>query len=102
MQPVQPLPLSPPTVGAYAPGAGSLGDAPPPGALSPFERLLDEARVRDVVAQQAVEQFARGGDPGRIHEVMIAASKAEIALRTVASVRTKLLDAYRDLQHVIA
>src|SRR4051812_11350337 len=65
-----------------------------------FGRLLDDARARDVQAQQSVEAFARSDDPGRLHETMVAVSKAEIALRTVAAVRNKLMDAYRDLQHV--
>lgn len=65
-----------------------------------LDRMVRDARQRDVTAQEAVESFARGDDPGRIHEVMVAATKAEIALRTMTSVRNKLLEAYRDLQHV--
>lgn len=76
------------------PGADAAGFQ---GALF---RALDDARQRDVVAQQAVEAFARGDDQGRLHETMLALSKAEISLRTVASVRSKLVDAYRELLHV--
>jgi flagellar hook-basal body complex protein FliE len=87
-------------------GPGERIELLAPGADGGFapalQRLLDHARQRDVVAQQAVDRFARGDDPGRIHETMVAVSKAEIALRTVAAVRNKLLEAYRDLQHVTA
>lgn len=89
--------------GALAPigGGGGLGAPVNPGALSgAFSQLIDDARKRDVVAQDAVESFARNEDPGRIHETMVAVSKAEISLRTLASVRNKLIDAYHELLHV--
>jgi flagellar hook-basal body complex protein FliE len=80
--------------------AARPGGADGEGFSALLDRMVREARGRDVVAQEAVESFARGDDPGRIHEVMVAATKAEIALRTMTSVRNKLLEAYRDLQHV--
>lgn len=77
-------------------------DGAPRGAGSVFGGLLEDARDKDVQAQRAIEAFARSDDPGRLHETMVAVSKSEIALRTVVAVRNKLLDAYRDLQHVTA
>ncbi len=82
-------------------GLSGLGGA----ALGPsfsgqLGELLADSRQRDTEAQEAVESFSRTDDPGRIHETMIALSKAEISLRTVASVRNKLIDAYRELLHV--
>ncbi len=71
-----------------------------PGYAGAFGQLLDEARHRDVIAQDAIEAFARNEDPGRIHETMVAMSKAEISLRTFSSVRNKLIDAYHELLHV--
>ena len=72
----------------------------PGGLAGAFNQLVDDARRRDVIAQDAVESFARNEDPGRIHETMVAVSKAEISLRTLASVRNKLIEAYHELLHV--
>lgn len=109
------VPLAQPQPGALpspAPWAiarqAPLVDLPGGSARSPegfgslLAQMVEDARRRDVEAQQRIEAFARGEEPGRIHEIMVAVTKAEIALRTVVSVRNKLLEAYRDLQHMTA
>ena len=86
---------------------GGLGLSSPPlsalqsgGFAAELERLVGDARGRAAVSQESVEAFARTEQPGRIHEVLIAATKAEISLRTLVTVRNKLVDAYKDLLHV--
>lgn len=70
------------------------------GFSAELSRLVDDVRERGTVAQGEVEGFARVETPGRVHEVLIAATKAEIALRTMVTVRNKLVDAYKELLHV--
>ncbi|MCS6915111.1 MAG: flagellar hook-basal body complex protein FliE [Myxococcota bacterium] len=78
------------------------GVSAPQGFGSLLAQMIEDARRHDVEAQQRIEAFAQAEEPGRIHEIMVAVAKAEIALRTVVSVRNKLLEAYRDLQHMTA
>ena len=72
-----------------------------PAAGSGFSDLLSgaitEARARDQVATDSAVAFAHG-DPGvGIHEVMIASEKANVSLRYAATLKNKLLEAYREL-----
>lgn len=80
------------------PAQGSSGAPATP--MAAFANVLDEARLRGEQSQAAIESFSRVDQPGRIHETVVAATKAEISLRTLVTVRNKLLEAYRDLLHV--
>lgn len=62
-----------------------------------FGHILTEARGLENQASTAQDRFA-AGDPGMgIHEVMIATEKANIAVRYAATLKNKVLEAYREL-----
>ena len=76
--------------------------APPQAANAglPFENLLKDAiasaNQRQAVSDQATAAFAAGASDD-IHGTMIASKEAEIELKLVANVRSKLVDAFNDL-----
>ncbi len=74
-----------------------------PAAGSGFSDLLSgaitEARAREQVAADAAVGFANGDPAVGIHEVMIASEKANVSLRYAATLKNKLLEAYRELMN---
>ena len=91
-----------PDAAGGAPFIAPDGAAPASPSFSGLlEHLVNDTRTRDIEAQRSIEAFARGDDPGRIHEVMVAVSKAEIALRTMASVKSKMLSAFKEIQQIM-
>src|SRR5579872_1403072 len=66
----------------------------------PFADLLKDAiasaNTREAVATLATSAFAAGASDD-IHGTMIASKEAEIELKLVANVRSKLVDAFNDL-----
>lgn len=69
---------------------------------SGFSDLIKQAvnRVNDmkIEADQSVEQLAKG-EVG-IHETMIAMQKADISMRLLLQVRSKVMDAYREVMRM--
>ncbi|MFZ5832855.1 MAG: flagellar hook-basal body complex protein FliE [Planctomycetota bacterium] len=64
--------------------------------------LLDsirEVNAMQVQADQAVEQFATGGDVNPA-EVLTAVQKADIAFKMMLQVRNKLVQAYEEVQAI--
>jgi len=57
---------------------------------------LAEANKADFTASQKVQALASGAIDD-LHGTMIAVKEADIALKLVGSVRTKLLDAFQEL-----
>jgi flagellar hook-basal body complex protein FliE len=74
--------------------------APEKTSAIPFGDLLSEAVMhankQGVSAEQAVQAFAAGARDD-IHGTMIAVKEAEIELKLVSNVRTKLVEAFNDL-----
>lgn len=68
-----------------------LGDA--------FSKALADARVLEATSTQASEQFAAGDASVGIHEVVIAAEKANLALRYATTLKNKAIEAYRELMN---
>ena len=72
----------------------------PEASAIPFGDMLSEAvahaNARGVSAEQAVQAFAAGARDD-IHGTMIAVKEAEIELKLVSNVRTKLVEAFNDL-----
>jgi flagellar hook-basal body complex protein FliE len=66
----------------------------------PFGDMLSEAvmhaNATGVSAEHAVQSFAAGARDD-IHGTMIAVKEAEIELKLVSNVRTKLVEAFNDL-----
>ncbi len=66
---------------------------------SAFEHALHQARELEHSSTQASEQFANGDPSMGIHEVMIAAEKASLAVRYTTTLKNKALEAYRELMN---
>ena len=64
-----------------------------------FTKALSEARGLEKESASSAERFAQG-DPGvGIHEVVIAAEKANISLRYMTTLKNKAIEAYRELMN---
>jgi flagellar hook-basal body complex protein FliE len=68
-------------------------------AGEPFIEALESARRTETDATKAAESFAKGDPSIGIHEVVIAAEKANIAVRYATTLKNKALEAYRELMN---
>ena len=78
-----------------------ISDSPKvPGGKDSFGELLTKsiAKVNDLQneANVAVEKLA-SGESKNLHETLLAVEKADIAFRTMNQVRTKVIDAYKEI-----
>jgi flagellar hook-basal body complex protein FliE len=64
-----------------------------------LRELFDEVNAREAHATQAAEQFA-SGDRNDIHGTMIALEQADISFRFVSNVRSRLVEAYREVMRM--
>jgi flagellar hook-basal body complex protein FliE len=83
---------------AFAPAAGAAEPAEPSGISfgDVLGKLVETANRADAVASQKMEALASGaGDD--LHGTMIATKEADISVKLVASIRTKLLDAFNEI-----
>jgi flagellar hook-basal body complex protein FliE len=60
---------------------------------------VDQASGAERASDDMADRFAAGDPAIGIHEVMIASEKANIAVRYAATLKNKLLDAYRELMN---
>ena len=60
---------------------------------------LEEVNSLQKNVDQLTDTFLAGG-PVEIHEMLIAAEKADIALRQTVAVRDKLIDAYKQIANM--
>ena len=83
-------PSSAPSVGG-APGAGgaSFGDV--------LGGALKDAASAERGADQAARAFAAGDPKAGIHEVVIAAEKATIAVKFAVTLKNRAIEAYKEL-----
>src|SRR5215813_5756498 len=101
----EPVPTGRTAGAAGSTGAGVIGTAG--GSAAPkgtgFEDVLGnalgEAGKAERVSNDAAERFAAGDPQMGIHEVMIAAEKANISVRYAVTLKNKLLEAYRELMN---
>lgn len=78
-------------------GAGQVAETTPQISFeNVLGRLVDGAASADRAAEAQVEALAVGASDD-LHGTMISVKEAEISLKLVASVRTKLLDAFHEL-----
>lgn len=73
-----------------------------PGGLDFAERVrevLDEANAHQVRATEASEAYANG-DRNDIHGTMIALEQADVTFRLVSSIRSRLVEAYREVMRM--
>jgi flagellar hook-basal body complex protein FliE len=64
-----------------------------------FGKALEEATHAEQNATQTSAQFAKDDPTIGIHEVMIAAEKANIAVRYATTLKNKAVEAYRELMN---
>jgi flagellar hook-basal body complex protein FliE len=64
-----------------------------------FSKALEDASKAEHTSTQAAEAFAKGDPNMGIHEVMIAAEKANISVRYATTLKNKALEAYRELMN---
>lgn len=78
-------------------GAPSVGEA---GGAKSFGEFLQDSigKVNGLQqeANMAMEKLA-SGESQNLHETLLAVEKADIAFRTMNQVRTKVIDAYREI-----
>lgn len=67
--------------------------------LSSMIGALGQTNDLQNAAEEAEIQFALG-DASNTHDLLIAESKAEVALQYTVAVRDKLIDAYRELMQM--
>jgi flagellar hook-basal body complex protein FliE len=101
MDPLQNLqslsPLSP--LGPGGPGAGQAGGAEGPD----FGDLLKQAMSEVNEASATAEGEARNlmvGDSADMHSAMLAVQKADLSFQMMMAVRSKLIDAYREVMRM--
>jgi flagellar hook-basal body complex protein FliE len=103
------LPLSSPHIGeltsphiSETPGVGITGAVPHPEQIGGpsfgevFTDALASANQKNIEATNASKAFADGVRDD-IHGTMIALKEADIELKLVSNVRTKMVDAFNDL-----
>jgi flagellar hook-basal body complex protein FliE len=64
-----------------------------------FGKALADARGLENQASDAAQRFASGDPSMGIHEVVIAAEKANIAVRYATTLKNKAVEAYRELMN---
>ena len=64
-----------------------------------FGKALADARGLEDKASEAAQKFAAGDPSMGIHEVVIAAEKANIAVRYATTLKNKAVEAYRELMN---
>jgi flagellar hook-basal body complex protein FliE len=76
------------------PGVGGTGDAKSFGEF--LSDSIGKVNAMQTEANVAMEKLA-SGESQNLHETLLAVEKADIAFRTMNQVRTKVIDAYREI-----
>lgn len=83
-----------------------IRDSVSPRAVAPFRgfgelfgRALDQVDALQQRADHIVAQFVAGQGPD-VHDVMIAAQQAYLALQTVVQIRDRAVAAYQDIMRM--
>lgn len=61
-----------------------------------FSKMLDEVNTLQVAADKKIEEFATSKEKD-LHGTMIAMQKADVSLRLLLQVRSKLTSAYQEI-----
>ena len=62
-------------------------------------KALGDAGKAEKAADEAEKKFAAGDPEMGIHEVMIAAEKAQIAVKYAVTMKNKMIEAYKELMN---
>ena len=87
-----------------APGAAQPAQPAQPteeagGFLDQFNAAIEKVDTSVEVSDDAVEQLATGQDMN-MHQTMVALEQADIALRTMVTVRDKVVSAYEQVMNM--
>lgn len=87
--------------GGLPPTSGLESDALPEdeGFSNILTESLDSAREAEATADDLGERFASGDPTVGIHEMMIAAERANVSLRFAVTLKNKAVEAYRELMN---
>ena len=61
-----------------------------------FSKMLDEVNLLQLAADKKIEEFASSSEKD-LHGTMIAMQKADVSLRLLLQVRSKLTSAYQEI-----
>lgn len=89
------------TAGGLPPASALDAEAVPDdeGFSNILSESLDSARDAEATADDLGERFAAGDPTVGIHEMMIAAERANVSLRYAVTLKNKAVEAYRDLMN---
>jgi flagellar hook-basal body complex protein FliE len=62
-------------------------------------KALNNASAAEKTADEAEKKFAAGDPQIGIHEVMIAAEKAQIAIKYAVTLKNRMIEAYKELMN---
>jgi flagellar hook-basal body complex protein FliE len=97
-----PPPSPPPSVRTEATPGPVQADGPAPETFEFSDRLrelLGDANANQLEGQRVAEAYANG-DRNDLHGTMIALEQADISFRFVSNVRTRLVEAYREVMRM--
>ena len=97
-----PIPITPGVGGVATPAALPLADSKATGEL-PFADLVSNLMQETSDQQSAVGESMRQlvtGESDSIHDVVLTASKADLAFRLVMEVRNRLMQSYEDIMRM--
>ena len=69
------------------------------GLSESFSKMLNEVNTLQVAADQKMEEFATSSEKD-LHGTMIAMQKADVSLRLLLQVRSKLTTAYQEIMRM--
>lgn len=64
-----------------------------------FKDAFDEANKLQKAADQAAESYL-SGETDNLHQVMLAAEKADLALQLTVQMRNKIVEAYQEISRM--
>jgi flagellar hook-basal body complex protein FliE len=88
------------TAGVSAPGVATGGGASPTSSFADvLKKSIDEVSKLQQDASNAVDAVATGKTEN-VTGVMSAVEKADLAFKTLLSIRSKLMDAYEEIKQI--
>ncbi len=97
-----PIPVIPGAAGAVTPGALPLNTSSPAGEV-PFadlvSGLMQDASQQQAAVGEQVQQLITG-ESDSIHDVVLTASRADLAFRLVMEVRNRLISSYEEIMRM--
>lgn len=103
MDPLQNLPLTPPVGPVSGPAKPGLGGGSAAEGEVSFGDLLKQALQEVNQASAQAEDEARNlmtGEGADMHTAMLAVQKADLSFQMMMAVRSKLIDAYREVMRM--